>query len=347
MRLLDKVYWMYKTERPVRHPVRGSRLDEYLAASPPASLPAGFIADREATLTAVGDLMPHPHLTASGASLYREVAELIFESDLSMANLECVVLDEPPKLEIDFKAGPPVAMNRAAFEVASGSFDFLATANNHSLDFGEDGVASTIAAVRSRGMAFHGMNEHDDDAPRATVIERNGIRIGIVSHTFGTNAHRAPASRPRIVNHTKLNRSLADIDLTLLEAQLQWCAASAVDFVVAQLHWGMEFEMYPRPEQLAVAHHIAELGADAIIGHHTHVLQPMENYRTRRDPERTVPIYYSLGILTNPFSLPFMWRSGVARLAIAKGHARTYVRSAELIEVEQAMESSTIALRRV
>jgi poly-gamma-glutamate synthesis protein (capsule biosynthesis protein) len=264
-----------------------------------------------------------------------------------MANLECVVLDQPPKLEIDFKAGPPVAMNREAFEIAAGRFDFLVTANNHSLDFGEPGVASTIAALRARGVASHGMNEHDADAARATVIERNGIRIGILSHTFGTNAHRAPASRPRIVNHTKLNRTLAEIDFSLLEAQLQWCAASGVDFVVAQLHWGMEFEMYPRPEQLAVAHHIAELGADAIIGHHPHVLQPMENYRTRRDPDRVVPIYYSLGNLTNPFSLPFMWRSGVARLAIAKGHARTYVRSAELIEVEQAMESSMIALRRV
>jgi poly-gamma-glutamate synthesis protein (capsule biosynthesis protein) len=61
-----------------------------------------------------------------------------------------------------------------------------------------------------------------------------------------------------------------------------------VDFIVVQLHWGMEFEMYPRPEQLEVAHHIAELGADAIIGHHPHVLQPVEVYHGK-------PILYSLG----------------------------------------------------
>jgi poly-gamma-glutamate synthesis protein (capsule biosynthesis protein) len=165
-------------------------------------------------------------------------------------------------------------------------------------------------------------------------------------HTFGTNAHRAPPSRPRIVNHTKLNRPLADIDFATLEAQLRFCRASGVDFIVAHLHWGMEFEMYPRPEQLAVAHHIAELGVDAIIGHHPHVLQPFEHYRVRRDPHRIVPIYYSLGNLTNPLLHPYMWRSGVARLVIAKGTTGTYVRTAELVEVEQQMIGETIALRR-
>ena len=353
MTFRDKVYWLYKTSRPIQHAVRGSRLAEYFAMTASPSLPEGFAIMSDVTLSAVGDLMPHPYMSGSRACLYREVASVIFDADLAMANLECVVLDAAPKLEIDFKTGPPVAMDRAAFEVASGSertFDFLATACNHSLDFGEAGVASTIAAVRARGIAFHGVNEQDADADRATILERNGIRFGIVSHTFGTNAHRA--RRPRIVNHTKLNRAVTDIDFSTLVAQLRHCNASQVDFVVAQLHWGMEFEMYPRPEQLAVAHHIAELGADLIIGHHPHVLQPVEHYRTRRDVERFVPIYYSLGNLTNPFSLSYMWRSGVARVVIAKGRRAdgstgTYVRRAETIEVEQRMASQTIALHPV
>jgi len=325
--------------------VRGSRLEEYFARPAAApTLPDGFAVEAEATLSAVGDLMPHPYLAASRVTLYRDVADVIFDADLAMANLECVVIDAPPNLMIDMTAGPPVAMNRAAFDVVCGAFGFLTTANNHSLDFGEPGVESTLAAVRDRGVVSHGTNEHDRDAERPAFVERNGIRIAIVAHTFGTNAHRAPAARPRIVNHTKLNRTVSQIDFSLLEAQL--AAARGVDFVVAQLHWGMEFELYPRPEQLAVAHHIAELGADAIIGHHPHVLQPMEHYRTRRDPARVVPIYYSLGNLTNPFSLPYMWRSGVARIALAKG-ARTFVRSATLTEVDQVMGASTISLRPV
>ena len=352
----DKLYWVYKTSRPIRHAVRGSRLEELFARpATPLSLPAGFNADSEVTLSAVGDLMPHGELSASHETLYREVEDLIFGADLAMANLECVVVEQPPRLQTDLRSGPPVALDPRAFEVVSGGnrrYDVLALANNHSLDLGEAGVASTIAAARGRGIAFHGMNEREDDALRATLVERNGARIGFIAHTFGTNARRAPASRPNLVNHTKLNRAVDAIDWSTIEAQLRFCAASNVDFVVAQLHWGMEFEMYPRPEQLRVAHHLAELGADAIIGHHPHVLQPVEYYRTRRDPDRLVPIYYSLGNLTTPFSLPFMLRSGVARLALAKGKRadgtlRTYVRSAETIEVEQVVVPGTlrIALR--
>jgi poly-gamma-glutamate synthesis protein (capsule biosynthesis protein) len=102
----------------------------------------------------------------------------------------------------------------------------------------------------------------------------------------------------------------------------------------------MEFELWPRPEQVELAHHLAEMGVDAIIGHHPHVLQPVEYYSTKRDPARVVPIFYSLGNLTNPFSAPFMCRSGVARLDLVKGlladgSRSTLVARASLVEVDQ------------
>jgi hypothetical protein len=79
------------------------------------------------------------------------------------------------------------------------------------------------------------------------------------------------------------------------------------------------------------------------------VLQPVEHYQTRRDPDRVVPIYYSLGNLTNPFALAFMLRSGVARLVVAKGtrndgSTHAYVRSAEMIAVDQVIEPGTAAI---
>jgi poly-gamma-glutamate synthesis protein (capsule biosynthesis protein) len=105
----------------------------------------------------------------------------------------------------------------------------------------------------------------------------------------------------------------------------------------------MEYELYPRPGQIELAHHLAELGVDAIVGHHPHVVQPVEYYRTRRDAERVVPVFYSLGNLTNPFSAPHLCRSGVARVALARGATkdgnwRTYVKSATLSEVVQVAD---------
>jgi poly-gamma-glutamate capsule biosynthesis protein CapA/YwtB (metallophosphatase superfamily) len=206
-----------------------------------------------------------------------------------------------------------------------------------------------IATLNERRIAFHGINGRDEDASRATILERNGIRIGVVACTFGLNGHEAPSDRPRIVNVAKLNS--VEADLALFEAQLRHCKDSSVDFTIAQLHWGLEFESYPRPEQRTVAHRLAEMGVDAIIGHHPHVIQPVEYYRTKRDPQRVVPIYYSLGNLTNPFTAPFMCRSAVARLRLAKGKCGdrivTFVKEAKTIEVEQVADdaSRTLSLR--
>lgn len=121
---------------------------------------------------------------------------------------------------------------------------------------------------------------------------------------------------------------------------------------IAHLHWGMEHEFYPRVAQVELARHLAELGFDVILGHHPHVVQPMECYRTRRDPDRVVPIYYSLGNLVNPFSAPYLCRSFVARITLAKGTRpdgalRTYVREARTIEIVQEadVEGETLRLR--
>jgi poly-gamma-glutamate synthesis protein (capsule biosynthesis protein) len=91
---------------------------------------------------------------------------------------------------------------------------------------------------------------------------------------------------------------------------------------------------------VAVAHALAERGVDAIVGHHPHVLQPFEGHRPQRDRGRHVPIFYSLGNLTNPFSAPYLCQGGVARLQLAKGQCaggrrETHVADASLEGVEQ------------
>jgi poly-gamma-glutamate synthesis protein (capsule biosynthesis protein) len=363
MRLRDLVYWLYKCAKPIQHAERGSGLETFFEKQKGHRwrLPDGFRAQSELRLSAVGDLMNHAFIPNSGESLYREVRELIFGADVTMANLECVVNAEATgqlEFTMGMKAGPPLYFQAEEFRVVSGAdagrYKFMATACNHSLDFGAEGVRSTICALRDSGIAFHGMNETEASGEQMTVIETGGVRLGLVAFTFGLNAHQPPGERPRIVNRMRLNGKLTDLRVDQLAAQLRHGREAAVDFVVAHLHWGMEFEYWPRPSQLEVAHHLAEMGVDAIIGHHPHVVQPVEYYSTRRDPDRVVPIFYSLGNLTNPFSAPFMCRSGVARLDLVKGvradgSACTFVKDATLTEVDQVADHAArqLALRRV
>ena len=351
----DIAYWLYKSSHPIRRAERGSGLEAFFksqAGECSVEPPDGMAGQRELRISAAGDLMTHPFLAGSGAALYASVAEL-FRADLTLANLECVVAERGPGLELDLDSGPLLVMSPAELDAActlgDRRFDFVTIANNHTLDLGPAGVDSTIAALRARGIAFHGANATDADALEPAIVERNGIRIGILAHTFGLNGKKPPRERPRIVNRTNLNDVAERVDLELFCAQLDACRRASVDFVVAQLHWGMEFEFSPRQSQVAFAHRIAELGVDLVLGHHPHVVQPVEFFRPSREPTRVVPIYYSLGNLINPFSADYFCRSGLADVTLVHGIVggvrKTLVRRAALRLVDQAADLESRALR--
>jgi poly-gamma-glutamate synthesis protein (capsule biosynthesis protein) len=346
----DLIYWLYKAEFPIERAAKNSGLESFFErqASVSWGLPLGFKTISELQLSAVGDLMDHPYLPNSAGFLYDDVSDTIFGADISMANLECVIYPQGSgSFAIRTTEAPPLYYNFASFSAAKGfqelKYTFMATANNHSLDCGEVGVESTIHTLRAEGIGFNGMNESEPNAYSATVVEKNGFRLGFVSYTFGLNAKKPPTEKPWIINRAHLNGKLREIDFDKFARQIQSCRQKKVDTVVAHLHWGLEHEYYPRPDQLEVAHHLAEMGFDIVIGHHPHLIQPMELYRTKRDPDRVVPIYYSLGNLVNPFSHPAFRHGGVARIKLAKGVSQngstcTYVKEADKVEVFQEID---------
>src|SRR4029079_3733075 len=126
-----------------------------------------------------------------------------------------------------------------------------------------EGVASTVRSLIAEGIAFHGINAREPDAFRATIIRKKGFTIGLLAYTFGLNAHKPPAERPHIVNTLRLNDGVAANDFSQLERQLQHCREERVDFIVAHLHWGLEHEFYPTPEQVEIADYLVEMGVDA------------------------------------------------------------------------------------
>jgi poly-gamma-glutamate capsule biosynthesis protein CapA/YwtB (metallophosphatase superfamily) len=357
MSRMDLMYWVYKAKHPVRRAWRGSGLEAFFDSQSSFRLtqPEGFKPSATLSLSAAGDLMDHPCLADSAGFLYEDVAELLFGADISMANLECVINpDEAGAFAFTATSTPPLCYKPASFHAAKGysdaKFTFLTTANNHSLDCGEVGVRSTLDTLRAEGIAFNGTNENEDASREGTVIERNGFRIAVISHTFGLNGKKPPQDKSWIVNRTRLNLGLADIDFGRIEQQISHCRKVGADAIVGQFHWGFEHEYYPRPEQLEAGRHLAELGFDVVIGHHPHVVQPVEYYRTRRDPDRIVPIFYSLGNLITPFSLPAYRKSGIARLRLSKGITkdgvcRTYVTEARIDGVFLEVEDSSKKIR--
>ena len=242
-------------------------------------------------------------------------------------------------------------MSRSQFERLKGDgsrhFTVMATACNHSLDFGEEGVLTTRSSLAKAGIRPVGTNEDEKGQGRGEIIETKRGRIGFIAATFGLNGKRLPEKREYLVNRIALNQVSGTIDLGLLETQIAWCRRLRCDFIVVSLHWGLEYEFFPTSQQITLAHRIIEFGADLILGHHPHVIQPIEHYTPKRDPHRIAPIYYSLGNLSNPFETPFMALSLLSLIELSKGtfngKSVTYIRKVTNIPIIQELHTGQLS----
>lgn len=331
MSLLDKIYWGYKSKHPVTRPEKNSQTLDYVkpGAEMTPNLPEGFETLHKLTLAAAGDLIKVDGLEHSGDLLYKDIAGLLFEKDVSYANLESQLTGQDLGAYVfSEKETPPLCCDKNQYNALKGHdgerYTLLHTACNHTLDMGLEGVETTLNQLNKDNILDLGTNRQPAQQDRGRIIEKNGIKLGFVSATFGLNGKPVPEGKEWLVNvvnfHSRQNTlGENDVDLGLLERQIAECRKQSCDVIIASLHWGYEYEFIPRWAQVEQAHRIIEAGVDVIISHHSHVLQPIEFYRTRRDPGKTAVIVYSLGNLTSNYSAPHLVLSGILNLTISKG----------------------------
>lgn len=321
-------HWLYKSMNPVIHGMCGPDIDVEQLLKPFKRtrfniLPSNFIVEAEVSMSASGDLMCTPGLDGAKDRLFQSVSELIFGADISYANLESTLTTgEVEATEFTAESTPKINLTPTQYETVMShegrQFDIVHLANNHILDCGEEGIFTTLARLDQDGIEQVGVNRSADDAAKPRITELAGLRIGWVAHTFSVNFKPFPEDKPWIVNMTPFHLQ-PDPDIEPIEKQIKACRNAGCDVVIVALHWGLEFELFPHPQQIGWAHRFAEAGADLVIGHHPHVPQPVEIYRPVSNPDRTVPILYSLGNLSTLLSHPAMALSLVARIGIAKG----------------------------
>lgn len=182
---------------------------------------------------------------------FANVAQIFYESDLSIVNLEGTLTDiTEPHTDKEFVfRGPP----EFAQILVYGNIDAVSLGNNHSQDFMRQSYYDTKDALTAVGIAYFG-NETN------TIIEVNGIYVGLFGHRVWGD-HRY--NRNRITN--------AIADLRERGAQL----------IIAFNHWGVEGENFPEPYQRSIGRFTLQEGADLVLGAHPHVLQGIEEYNGR------------------------------------------------------------------
>ena len=258
------------------------------------------------TIAAVGDIMmgsdyPSPRLPAKhGRALLSQAAPLFRSADIVMGNLEGTLLEggEPAKTPVEgrsylFRTPPSYAANLKAAGIS-----MVSLANNHSLDFGRAGLASTKRALEEAGVAF------SSKGGEIAQFQVRGLRVGILSLSFG-----AP---PRsIVYPAEALKEIAQ-------------AARRYDILILSIHAGAEgrgalhvapgMERYlnePRGDLVRFAHDAIDRGAALVVAHGPHVPRALELYRGRL-------VAYSLGNFATFGGVSVVGESGYAPLLTAR-----------------------------
>ncbi|MBN1222781.1 MAG: CapA family protein [Candidatus Aminicenantes bacterium] len=346
-------YWFYKSKKHILLPEKGSDLDSHFKSYQDRNgpfTPKGFREEKRMRLSAVGDLMNAKGMKHSGGKFYAHVSDLIFGADISIANLESTLTSYPVQ-ETVFSAEetPKINATPEEYNALKGhegrQYTIFHTANNHILDCGKEGFDTTHDVIEAEGFLFVGTNRTPEEQKKGRLVISNGIKFGFVAATYGLNSRPFPEGKKWLVNHVPFHKLGGKTDLSLLEEQINWCRSEQCDAIVVSLHWGLEFELYPWKEQLEIAHALVEAGADAILSHHTHNIQPYELYQTRRDPDRIAPILYGLGNLASIMSSPFNALSLIANLEFVKGQnndtKKTFVKDVRItpvIQIEKKQE---------
>ncbi|GGL09580.1 CapA family protein [Deinococcus radiotolerans] len=140
----------------------------------------------------------------------------------------------------------------------------VSLANNHLLDYGEEGVDETLRTLSAAGIAHFGFGSAEDHYGNPLVVHAGGAAVGLLSY-----AH--PSCRP--LTQTG-GRGIALYDPARVQADVARARALGCVSVVVCLHWGNEDCPVPTAQQVAVAREVYALGADHLIGHHSHIVQP-------------------------------------------------------------------------
>lgn len=240
------------------------------------------------TLAAVGDILLHSTVyrdaqTPNGFDfnpMFEPIKPYLQEPDISFANQETILGGTEIGLSTYPRFNSPYEMGDTLKE---SGIDIVSMANNHTLDRGEIAIKNATSYLEHIGIQYTGSYVSADDKKKIRTISKNNITFSFLAYTYGTNGLPIPNGKDYLVNLIDKEKILKDIE----------AAQKVSDVVTVSLHFGHEYHQLPNLEQQELSKELIQSGADIILGHHPHVLQPPA-WIERKDGTKGFVIY-SLG----------------------------------------------------
>lgn len=238
-------------------------------------------------ITAAGDNLLHNTVSFACAlpeggydfhPVYENIKKIIEGSDIAFINQEVMLTGEA-------SAYPNLAApTENADALIDAGFNVINLATNHTLDKGVSGLETCLETVHARPFdAVLGAFRTEEESTQLCILEKQGIRFGFLSYTYGLNGYRLPSDKQwkiALIDETKIQNDLAAI-------------RPECDYLIVSMHWGNEYQTTESSYQNELAQLLCDGGADLIIGTHPHVLQPMK-WLEGEDGHKTL-CAYSLG----------------------------------------------------
>jgi poly-gamma-glutamate synthesis protein (capsule biosynthesis protein) len=257
----------------------------------------------QVSFAVAGDVIPHEPVRAAAAAagdgvqgwtaLFSDVTDVFKKADFGFVNMETPVAPAHSRGSKPFLFDAPVALPEA---LKASGVKIVSFANNHVMDQGWAGFTETRDHLREVGLLFAGSGDTAADTFQPVFTEANGIKVGWLGMTRWLNGNRNPdkddQAHVNFFPYPGESGGASGADEALVIEKIKEARAQC-DFLVVSIHWGVEYAPAPRPEDVETAHKMLEAGASVIVGHHPHVLQPVETYKTQDG--RDTLIFYSLG----------------------------------------------------
>ena len=263
-----------------------------------------------ATISAQGDLLMHKPLfdersiirqsdgSYDFSHIFKYFTEVTQKYDYAIANLETTFGgdDFPYQGNPAFNCPDPFLDS-----VVEAGYDMLLTANNHSNDTLQKGILRTLEKVRGANLATIGTRMTEEE-PRYSIVEVNGIKIGMVCYTYSSGLNDAgiprlngnsPMENEQLINwfYNRNPQKMYD-EMKLILQQME---EEGAEINMMFIHWGNEYELTENNFQNQQAQALCDLGVDVIVGGHPHVVQPVELLTSAVDPEHKTVCIYSVG----------------------------------------------------
>lgn len=270
---------------------------EQASPSPAGKLTTDDKKAQSIKIVAVGDILLGRgvgfRLKANGKSFtypFEKVVNILKEGDIIFGNLEEPITSSTKGLTNIDAGGKYVLKNDVeAFEgIKYAGFNLLNLANNHILDFYEEGLNETINILDKHEIAHAGAGKNLSEARKPAIIERKGIKVGMLSYTDMSEVlYMGNPPLKFIAGEGKAGVAPRYEDYRYLKEDIE-ALRKEVDIVIVSLHWGIEESFEVTSSQREYAYNLLDCGADIILGHHPHQFQGIEIYKGK-------PIIYSMG----------------------------------------------------